>query len=710
MKIIPDTQKCSSPDTPTANKTHSIQFTILTSFIVILLLTTIPMITYMHTRHAATLMQLADELMSRASEAIIEQTTDYLKPAIAMVEMSARLASETKTFSLRPGTDTEKRAIAILKQYPQLAMFNMGDENGNFLMPKKMPDGTIATKHIEADADNPRTTWIYRDRNGQVVRTEQLDTIDYDPRLRPWYANAKDNEGINWTDMYILFTDKSPGITVSCPLRNAQGQFIGVFGIDIVLDSMSSFLQTLKVGERGIAFIINSQDELVAYPDITRIVREHNGKPTPARVDEIGEPRVARCIEEYRANTKSRFTFTADGITYIGSVTSFPKSFDNDWKIAMVVPRNEFIGSLRDTARNTLLVAGIILVIAIIVAGILSRSISHPVTVLADEARQLQNFRFDSTISPNSHIREIRELQSALGCAKIALAAFGKYVPGELVRQLVNRGQAAHIGGQREELTVFFSDIQGFTPISELLEPEPLMNHLSEYFDHATNVISTHRGTVDKYIGDAVMAFWGAPTPESDHAYLACLAALDYQQRVQQLNAKWTAEGKVILPTRIGIHSGEVIVGNMGSAERMNYSVLGDAVNIASRLEGAGKVYGTTIIAGETVYQKTADRMIFRPLDRVAVLGRKQSIMIYELLGNKEDELTETIVQLCDSFTTALEAYFRRDWAEALNLFHAIQIKFPQDRPTQLFIERCRTMSANPPGNDWDGTTRLTTK
>ncbi|MDX9979209.1 MAG: adenylate/guanylate cyclase domain-containing protein [Lentisphaeria bacterium] len=690
-------------------KSRSIRVTIMVGFAGLLLLTAVPIIAYMHSRNTEALLEFADELMAHVSDAIIEKTSHYLKPAAVMAEMGAHLAEE-ESFSLTETAWLEPFAIAVLEAHPQLAMFNLADERGNFLMPKKMPDGTIATKIIDREASPPTVTWKYRDRQGNVVRRETTTEVDYDPRVRPWYVGAKEAGGVFWTDMYILFTDQTPGITTSYPLVDRNGRTVGVFGLDIELGAMSRFLKTLKVGKNGVAFIFNEKDEVVAYHEIERLVRQRDGKTVPALVHELGEPRITQCLNTYREQGAPRFPFTSAGEHYIGSVREFPNTLDRGWKIGMVVPQDEFIGKLRKTARDTLLISLAILVGALLVARGLSFSISQPIMVLAEEAHKIQNLRFDDAVDIDSPIKEIQDLQNALASMKVGLSAFGKYVPSALVKQLVHQGQAARIGGQREELTLFFSDIAGFTPISESLAPEDLMVHLSRYLDEMTRVISAHQGTVDKFIGDAVMAFWGAPTPQPDHAYLACLAALHCQRHVRELNAKWAAEGKPIFLTRIGIHTGEVVVGNVGSAERMNYSVFGDAVNLASRLEGASKVYGTSIIVGQDTRDRVADRLVFRPLDRVTVVGRKQGIMVYELLGEAGGELPPGHAELCVGFAQGLDAYFNRDWELALHIFGPLGDTFPDDAPTALFLKRCRNLLAHPPGDDWDGITQLETK
>ncbi len=691
-------------------RNRSIRITIMMVFVGLLLLTAVPIVWYMHARNTDALLELADELMTHLSESIIEKTTSYLAPASVMAEMSADLANVDQ-FSLTEAPGLETTAVAVLHAYPQLAMFNMGDEHGNFLMPKKMPDGSIATKIILRDAQPPAVIWKYRDLQGNVVRTETDSKIDYDPRQRPWYQGAKETHGHYWTDMYILFTDQVPGITTSYPVVDRQGRTVAVFGLDIELGSMSAFLQTLKVGSNGVAFIFNEASEVVAYPETSQLVRAEGDTLRPALIHEIGDPRVTHCMENYRTSGASRFTFaTTDGARYLASVMDFPDSFDNDWKIGLIVLQDDFIGSLRDTARHTLYIALAILTASLFLARMLARSISHPITALASEAHEIQEFRLDQPITLDSSIREIQELRDALARMKLGLSAFRKYVPAELVQQLIHTGQAARLGGHEEELTIFFSDIAGFTSISETMSPETLMMHLSGYLDELTRVIQEDRGTVDKYIGDSVMAFWGAPTQQTNHAFRACHAALRCKQRVHELNVQWLAEGKPQLPTRIGIHTGSVVVGNIGSRDRMNYSVIGDAVNVASRLEGANKRYGTRIIVSQATREQIRDPFVFRPLDRVAVLGRKQGIMIYELMGAPEIELRPDAEQLRDGFSHALDAYFQRDWRRAVDLFTELIAAFPDDAPSALFLDRCRALMAAPPGADWTGITRLESK
>ena len=291
----------------------------------------------------------------------------------------------------------------------------------------------------------------------------------------------------------------------------------------------------------------------------------------------------------------------------------FPEPFPMRWKIAVVVPEDDFTGGAKREMIIMLLISSVMLVLAVLLAFVISRGITSPVRLIAEATRKIKSFNLDEKIHIPSRIKEIQLMRDAISSMQKGLHAFRRYVPAELVRQLISTGEGAQLGGHKKELTVFFSDISGFTSIAELMPPEKLMLHLSEYFDELTRILTRHGATVDKYIGDAIMAFWGAPVHDDDHAIRACEASLACQEKIAELNRKWINEGKSALVTRIGISTGETVVGNVGSTERMNYTVMGDNVNMASRLEGANKLYGTQIIVSRQTYEAASKKFLFRP-------------------------------------------------------------------------------------------------
>ena len=292
-------------------------------------------------------------------------------------------------------------------------------------------------------------------------------------------------------------------------------------------------------------------------------------------------------------------------------------------------------------------------------------------------------------------------------------SAFGQYLSPEVIRRLLVNPQL--VEPRKTEITVMFSDIRGFTTISEKLDAQELALFLNGYLSDMTKIVFDTRGTLDKYIGDAVMAFWGAPYEDGQHGLQACTAAIEMMKRVRQLQKRWAAEGKPHLDIGIGLNSGVASVGNMGSALRYGYTALGDAVNLSSRLEGLNKDYGTHIIASEATYLAAKDAgFLFRELDLIRVKGKLQPVTIYELFGHRLDLqeagiLTEAET-CCERFEEARKLYRERKWMEARRELEAILGRWPNDGPSIVYLKRCQEYLAEEPLPDWDGVFIMTHK
>jgi class 3 adenylate cyclase len=286
---------------------------------------------------------------------------------------------------------------------------------------------------------------------------------------------------------------------------------------------------------------------------------------------------------------------------------------------------------------------------------------------------------------------------------------FKRYVPADLVIQLINKNISADLGGEQQDLTVFFSDISKFTSLVEKMDPERLVQDLCVYFESISKTILENKGTIDKYIGDAVMAFWGAPVPMVNHAERACYTAIVVQNNLRNLFQQWNSKGKIPFLTRIGIHTGSVIVGNLGYKERLNYTIIGDTVNVSSRLEGINKEYGTEIIVSENTYKECQGAFEFRLLDRVSLLGRSAGMNIYELISAKDDIYVKQ-EEFYRDYEAGLKYYFEQNWSKALSYFNAITKYHPNDAPSRLMLERCLWYKNNPPPREWDGVFAQTVK
>jgi adenylate cyclase len=289
---------------------------------------------------------------------------------------------------------------------------------------------------------------------------------------------------------------------------------------------------------------------------------------------------------------------------------------------------------------------------------------------------------------------------------------FGHYINQAVVNELVANPEKAKLGGDRCELTVFFSDIANFTNISEQYhsKPEGLVALLNEFLDEMTRLVLKYEGTLDKYEGDAIMAFWGAPLPQKDHALRTCLAALDMQKRLEVLRIKWAKEGKPALTVRMGINTGIMIVGNMGGKDRFDYTVIGDSVNLAARLESANKQYKSNIMISDFTYTHVKDKVVVRELDLIQVKGKNEPVKVYELLGTTKMEMTGNKKQSLELYHEGLRLYRARQWEEA-NAYMLQAYSLDETcYAAQIYSERASLYKLTPPPDDWNGIFVMTSK
>jgi adenylate cyclase len=286
--------------------------------------------------------------------------------------------------------------------------------------------------------------------------------------------------------------------------------------------------------------------------------------------------------------------------------------------------------------------------------------------------------------------------------------AFGQYVQPEFVHELIEDPEKLRLGGEKKELTVMFSDLAGFTTISESMPPEHLVSFLNEYLGAMTDIIFQNGGTVDKFIGDAIMAFWGAPIEQRNHAILGCRSALQMIDKLNELAPKWVEEGKPYVFARYGLNSGPMVVGNMGSDNRFNYTVLGDSVNLAARLEPANKEFDTTAMISEFTYGRLNDEFICRQLDMMIVKGKTKPVRVYELMADRAASKDHTTLEKGVAiYRDALRYYYDMQWNKAINKFEKVIEILPDDGPSQTYIQRCNQFIAEPPDEDWDGVYRM---
>jgi adenylate cyclase len=307
----------------------------------------------------------------------------------------------------------------------------------------------------------------------------------------------------------------------------------------------------------------------------------------------------------------------------------------------------------------------------------------------------MKEFEFAPT-SQSVYFRDVAEVLDGLEQAKTAMRAMSKYVPINLVRQLYHKREEPTLGGQSCELSVMFTDIKDFTTISENLSPDYLAELLGRYLQVMAEIIQSERGTVDKYIGDSVMTFWNAPEEVEGHATLACRAALRCQEALDHLyrSSIWVDAPR--FETRFGLHRCVASVGHFGAPDRLNYTAIGDGINLTSRLEGLNKFYGTHLIVSEMIYASAKDEFEFRWLDRVAVKGKMEGISIYELIATREKSSRRP--NFVEAYEEAFTMYQRGKFADAAIILET-QI---DDPPSAVILARCREFDRHPP-REWSG-------
>ncbi len=595
----------------------------------------------------------AQQTVERARLETIAQTEALLHPMASLVRVSAGVAAA------QPDFHRTERAwpsmMETLEHSANISSVYVGFADGSYRMALRVPPGLKVHNAAPPGGTRFATRWI--DRAGGRAPTDAYNFLDdkrkalgeasapavYDPRVRPWYKDAAERRDLVISDPYIYATTGLPGITIAMPFYSG-GQLAGVLAVDILLDSLSQYLKTRPVSANSISLVVDRQGLVVAHPDAQQgLRREASGGLSRVRINELSNPLPAlafamRADEQRRQ--KPQFSFEHDGAEHVAIFSPFPSGFGKPWDVVIVAPLNDFLGEAQRNNRRLLVFGLAAIALQVVLIYVLSRRIARPLEQLERQVQEVQNFREHQGEPVRSPIREIAALAAAVHTLQGAITAFSAFVPKDLVRQLVASGQKLELGGRSRFLTMMFTDLESFSTLAETTPAQELLERVSAYFEVVALAIGQEQGTLDKFIGDGVMAFWGAPALLDDHAFHACAAALRIQRGMDELNARWAAQGLPPLNVRIGIHSDAVLVGHIGSAERMSYTVMGDGVNVAARLEVLNKEHGSRICISHNVFREAGERLRVRPMGEATVKGRRGELQVYELLGLNESSAT----------------------------------------------------------------------
>ena len=499
-------------------------------------------------------------------------------------------------------------------------------------------------------------------------------------------------------------------------METDSGVPIGTVGADITLDTLSAFLEKARIGRTGMVFIINEKEQLVAHPNPKMGVKIDGDTLELLNAADVSDPYVSDVVQAWKSAGQDEFEapIGPDGDVYMASFTPFADALGPNWTIGVIVQKDELIGPLRETSLRILIAGGIFLAIAVAAIFVLSRLLTNPIQNIVAETRRIQSFDLSGKLSIRSLIAEVQDLTDAVETMKRSLRSFSIYVPKELVRAIVSEAGEAALGSRRQPLTIMFTDIKGFTNASETMSPEQVVTSLSEYFERMSAAVQKTEGVIDKFIGDAIMAMWNAPLNDFNHVKHGCETILMCRQVDAELAAEYAAAGREPFITRFSLHTGEVVVGNVGSSDRFQYSAFGSVVNIAARLESLNKVYGTRVLVSGDVVERAGGSFVVRYMDRVVPVGTRRPIDIYELAGTNIPDspmaaTPETLARI-DAWHAARDLYDRRQWQAAADAFAGYRKDYPGELAADLMIDRCRRFLANPPPADWDGAEWYDTK
>jgi adenylate cyclase len=649
--------------------------------------------------------QISQTLADTINDQIVAAVGDELQ-SITTEATSALIA--VRTLFIEKVLDTgeaEKRKFVFLSQLqaqPTISWVAFGSPDRSFSAAHKLGDAAIEMLDITGGEPTLRIEQYEFAGYDVALKDRRVQDSTYSVTDQQWYREASQAEEAHWFTLTTPPDGKRPAVALAGPL-DVDHKRLGVLAIIIELTRVSNFLSQLTVGKSAGAFILDRSGGVIAAPDPA--ADELNALKINHPLFPVAVDAIRQAGNGYDTVKGEAFhtRVTRDGKSYEAVLT--PISFPG-WSLVTVIPESEFLGPVEATIRKLLIGLAVLIVIAgLLSAWLAQRLIAAPLIKVVDEVRHVERFDLDKVARHSSQLTEIENLSGAIADMALGLAAFRKYIPADLVKRLISDGNGAQLGGAVRPMTVMFVDLAGFTGMSERLG-DRIIPLLSRYFETVSAQVQANGGTIDKFIGDAVMAFWGAPANNPDHAVDCCRAALACQRTMREHGLVDDAGHAVHI--RIGINSGDMLVGNIGSEVRLNYTVIGDAVNIASRLESTNKLYGSQIIIGPETRRLAGNRISVRELDRLAVYGRSGGLRIYELLG-MADEWSDSSGWV-DIYEAGLKSYRARDFTAAIADFEKVVSLRQQDQASSRMIERCKQQLETPTADGWDDTTVALTK
>lgn len=685
--------------------------------------------------------QSSDHLRAAASREFAEKVTNYLNQ-LQQVEDSFQSEVSHEVFNPKDPTSLETNLFAAILTNRNLSEISLTygnkigyDAEGNIQL-GSTGKGEMSLFRTSYQDSAPIDTlyihqmdgqWISQLRNRSAQNnlfgapfTQSTAQAVADPTKHLTFTTPANKQYAGkslWSDLHWSQIDKDlpenqrkVEVSVQRTITDVKGNFLGVLRVGLFynqIDLITHFkLIPNDPNDPHLIFITDSSGELITRLNPKDSLQSVEGNLRFSAVNAPPQVQLALknpVLSQVTDETPLQFSqFDYQGEPYLVTYREIEDS--QGWILGIVVPESYYVGSLQHMRNRLLLVTGIIIVFISIGGFFVQRSLKREQQKIIDETVKMHDFDFKPS-QPHSIFEDVYAILSSLELAKTAMRAMSKYVPVELVRQLFQSQKDPVLGGEVQEISILFTDIQNFTALAEKLPVNELAAALGRYLKVMTQVIQNRKqGIIDKYIGDGIMALWNTPKPLPNHEQIACQAMLDCSAALKELFASAEWQGLPHFETRFGLHKDQVMVGHFGAPDRLNFTALGNGVNVASRLESINRHYGTSMIVSESIYKAAQENFSFRLLDFIKLKGETEGISIYELLGKKGEKVEMN--PIISKYEQALQAYRKGLFAEAMDLLKD-QL---QDGSSHALHDRCSQFLKNPPPSPWDGAYAFTVK
>ena len=671
---------------------------------------------------------LARDALEDAAQQVSADVADYFAEVDASVGV---VASWMREQGMVPSDGPALRSLLqpMIAANPHLSSALIADSRGRefSILRDPLDDQEWSGREVDPARWGGRVrTWTWNASRGTDV--EILTDMEYDPRTRAYYAAAVGNgEGVvGWTPPTIFFVTRDPGITGGTWWAAPQGDTL-VAAFDVLLLDLSRITAEEVVSPRGMAFAL-AEDPARGRPFVVglpgdggsvdqtlrrRLRPDTDGTvdalPELPRVDAAADPALAEAFDQWQAAERpdGPFEYVHAGEAWWAAFQPYALGANRLW-IGVAAPEADFVGDLAGVGGRVAAVGLVAMLLAGFLATWLARAYASPLEALARAGSRLSVLDLRPVGPKPTRLKEVQDLVDEQERVRAALDSFSRYMPVEIVRQLLARGEAARLGGDRRVITILFTDIEGFTSIAEAHPVEEVTRWLTEYFDLLLNTIRSHGGEVNQLMGDGLVAYWGAPVQIEDHATQAIRGTMACQVALQSRGAEWVSQGRPALHTRFGIATGEVVVGNIGSPSRLAYAAVGDTPNLASRIEGLNRFYGTRVLASGHTREAAGTAFEWRLVDAVRAKGKRQIVELFEPLGER-GEVEESRLRFRDRYEEALRSYRSRDFAGARSQLEDLAHE-GADASVARLLSLVEEALVTPPPVDWDGATGFTVK